>query len=287
MKDFWRALINLLLYGHFWIAAAALAMYLQTEVLLTGEWSFGLPQLVVGSGTLCLYALHRIVGLEHVSPFRDRGRFRIIARFRWHILGYLLVFGVLAGIGFLELPRYLQLTLVVPCVLALAYVLPLFGAGRRLRDLHYLKIFLIAIVWAWITGAVPARAAGLLGTFPAWLLIGERACFVFAITLPFDLRDREIDQFTGVKTIPAVIGPARTKRLALSILLLAAGFAVLNTHLGAYSLATFAGLLASLGVAAGLIWRARGTEADYYYTGWLDGTMILQFLLVWLAQHLH
>lgn len=284
MKDFWRALINLILYGHFWIAAAALSMYLQAEWLLTGRIDWGLPHLIVGSGTLCLYALHRVVGLQNIAPFKGRGRYRIIARFRWHIIGYLVFFGILAASGFLLLPAYLQLTLAVPCLLALAYVLPIFGAGRRLRDLHYLKIFLIAIAWAWITVAVPARAAGLLGTFPAWLMIAERSCFIFAITLPFDLRDREVDQFTGVKTIPAALGLGRTKQLAVAILLLATGWAALNAHLGTYSLPTLASLTGTFFLAGWLIWRARGTEADYYYTGWIDGTMILQFALVWLAQ---
>jgi 4-hydroxybenzoate polyprenyltransferase len=286
MKEYWRALVNFLLYGHFWIAAAALAMCWQTEWLLTGHLSFGWLPVVVTSGTLSLYALHRLVGLRSVAPFRHRGRFRVIARFRWHILLYLVVFGTVAAIGFFLLPSYLQWALATPCLLALAYVLPLFGAGRRLRDLHYLKIFLVAIAWAWITAAVPARAAGLLGTFPAWLLIAERSCFIFAITLPFDLRDREIDRFTGVQTLPRLLGPLRTKRLAAGVLLLTAAWAGLNAHLGTYSWPVLSGLWLALAVAGGLVWRARGTESDYYYTGWIDGTMILQFVLILFAEWL-
>ena len=280
MKELGWKLVNLVLYGHFWIAGAALAMYLQSGLLLTGRLVASRAALTVASGTLALYALHRLVGLRRVRPYQDRGRFRIIARFRHHIRVYLIAFGGAAGIGFLGLPGYLQSTMALPCLLALAYVLPLFGEGRRLRDLHYLKIFLIASAWAWLTAAVPAREAGLLGTFPAWLLIAERACFIFAITLPFDIRDQDIDDFTGVKTIPGTLGVSRAKSLAGGLLLAATALAGLNAFLGSYTPPVFFALIGSFALAAGLILRARGTETDYYYTGWIDGTMILQFLLV-------
>jgi hypothetical protein len=46
------------------------------------------------------------------------------------------------------------------------------------------------------------------------------------------------------------------------------------------------GLLISFAIAALLIFRSRGTESDYYYTGLIDGTMILQFLLVCISHWL-
>jgi hypothetical protein len=87
----------------------------------------------------------------------------------------------------------------------------------------------------------------------------------------------------GVKTIPGTIGQKRTKQLAAGLLLLATGLAGLNTYLGAYPTSVLGSLIFNFALAGWLLFRARGTESDYYYTGLIDGTMILQFLFVFLV----
>lgn len=273
-------LINLLFYGHFWIAGAALAMTIQSELLLTGHWAIGKLEGFIFCGTLALYALHRLVGLYLHPPTIPEGRYRVMTDFRIHILVYATLAGGLAAWFFFQLPSYLCWLLVAPAGIALAYVLP-FLNGRRLRDLPYLKIFLVALAWSWITVAAPARAAGLLWTVPTCLMLLERCFFIFAITIPFDIRDLAQDASTEVQTLPSFLGIAKAKRLAWIGLLLMGGAVLLNTWLNAYAPPVTAALFLSLLSSGYFIQRTRPERHDYYFTGLLDGTMILQWVLVW------
>ncbi|MCB0547243.1 MAG: hypothetical protein KDD19_06605 [Phaeodactylibacter sp.] len=276
-----RAIINFILYSNLWIALAALAMAAQTQFLLSGQVS---PTPLLGFiffATLLLYAAHRIVGLEKVQPFLEKGRFFVISRFQRHIIAYAAAAAVGAAFFFFQLSFHLQLAAVAPSLIALGYVLPLLSGRKRLRDLSYLKIFLIAIAWSWITVLLPALELGMGWSIPMIVMLLERAFFIFAITLPFDIRDLEVDAFNEVKTLPALLGYRRTKMLALACLLAMTALAGLNHHVDAYSTGAFTGILVSGLAAFVLAYFSDKVENDYYFSGLIDGLMVLQFGLVW------
>jgi 4-hydroxybenzoate polyprenyltransferase len=276
-----RSLINLLLYGHFWIAAAALAMTIQTHLLLEGSWNWSDLDAFIASGTLTIYALHRMVVLRLAGEHRPEGRFEIMETFRWHIIAYAALAAIIAAYFYWQLPASLKLSLLIPNLIALGYVLPLLN-GRRLRDLPYLKIFLISLSWAWITVIAPAQSVGLAIDRSILLMALERACFIFAITIPFDIRDMVQDQQAAVSTLPGQWGILRAKRTALVALMMMMLLVLLNFGLGYYTPGIGLGLFFSAISSAVLIWKATPERHDYYFTGLLDGTMILQLGLVWL-----
>ncbi len=282
MRKWLIPLIDLILYSNFWIALAALAMTLQTQLFLLGKLQYSPYWIFVFSGSLFLYALHRIVGLEKAKPFQESGRYQVIVTFKHHIQIYAALSILVSGFFFFLLPWPVQLSLFLPALLSLAYVVPVLKGKKRLRDVHFVKVFLIAIVWTWLTVFLPALELGLEQQLSTILMCMERVCFVFAITIPFDIRDLEIDQFNKVKTIPSRYGIKKSKAIALFLLAMALGFAYLNLYtLGISALQFLAYLLSSL-VAAFLIIKSTGERHDYYYTGLLDGTMILQAFLVFL-----
>jgi 4-hydroxybenzoate polyprenyltransferase len=277
-----RSFVDLILYGNFWIAACALAMGFQTQLLLlnTLHWT---PFLVfLFFGTLFLYAIHRIVGLEKVKVFTEKGRYRVIYQFRGHIWVY--AFIGLAVASWLFLFRFsleLQLLLLAPGLLSLAYVLPLFGKKRRLRDFHLLKIFLIALVWAWLTVLLPARELNVPYTPQLWWMLIERMLFIFAITVPFDIRDLSVDAHNQVRTLPAVLGIQASKRLSYLVIGLFCGVAAVEYGIGFYSFAALAGLILSAGFAVLYTALSDRIHHDYFFTALVDGAMILQLLFVW------
>ncbi len=255
-------------------------MVWQSEFLLFGSFGWTPYSGFVFFATLFLYAVHRLVGLTRVQPFRSAGRYRVIARFRRHIAFYALLAAGAGSWYYFQLPVAMQWQLLFPCLLSLAYVLPVFGGKKRLRDLHYIKIFLIAIAWAWITVLTPAAARAWALTVPTLLMALERALFIFSITLPFDIRDLEVDAHTGVHTLPARFGPSRTRLLAAAAL---AGMLLcswLNYRLDVYQGSTLAALSGSALLSYALIHFADRVEHDYYFSGALDGMMLLQFLMV-------
>lgn len=279
MRALLIALLDLILYSNLWIAVAAVGMAAQTQHLLLSR---GEPTALLGFiffATLFLYAVHRIVGLRKSKPFQEEGRYAVIARFRSHIVFYAAMAGLCAGLFLLQMPFQLIAGLVAPCFLALLYVVPVWK-GYRLRDLHYVKIFLIAITWTWITVFLPALELGMAWSIPLYIMLAERALFVFAITIPFDIRDMDIDAFNRVKTLPAALGVRASQRLAGISLLLMLLLVTLNYYWDVYSIGAYVALVASACLSGLLVFLADRSRHDYYFTGAVDGMMVVQFLLV-------
>lgn len=273
-----RRFVDLLLYGHFWIAAAALAMSVQTRFLLSGEWSWSPLDGFVAAGTLTIYALHRLVAM-YLSGVSQGSRFLIMEHYRWHIIAYAGIAAVITAYFYFQLSFELQLSLLVPNLIALAYILPLLN-GRRLRDLPYVKIFLIALAWAWITVVAPAQSLHITLDDNLLAMAGERAFFIFAITIPFDIRDLALDQGAQVDTLPGIWGIVKAKKVALAALFIMLIFVGYNYGQGTYTIENALALLLSIAISALLIFGSNPRRHDYYYTGLLDGTMIMQAVLV-------
>jgi 4-hydroxybenzoate polyprenyltransferase len=275
-----KKVIDLILYGNFWIAFGALALTAQTQFILGHplEWN---PLLgFVFCATWLLYALHRIVGILQLTEFLEVERFRVIAQFRHHIIAY----AVIAGIGtiwyFFQLPLRVQFTSVIPSLFSLSYVLPVFGRKRRLRDFDQIKIYLVAFTWAWVTVALPVVYwdANAIGTCSLMFL--ERMLFIFAITLPFDIRDLQVDGQTKVQTLPAILDIKKIFQLAKGLLITALILVGVNFGLGFYSWQITTALSLSLFSTMFLIPLSNTERHDYFYSGLMDGTIILQGVLI-------
>jgi len=175
----------------------------------------------------------------------------------------------------------IQLSLIIPGIISLGYVIPFLKGKKRLRDFNHIKIFLIAIVWSWVTVFLPALEIEATNSLSVWLMILERALFIFAITLPFDIRDLKVDSHSEVQTIPAVIGIEKTKTLGTASLFLAFILSLINWFSVNYNVSILLGISASFISTWFFIRQSDKIKHDYFFTGLIDGTMILQFILIW------
>mgnify|MGYP000285845633 CR=1 FL=1 len=103
--------------------------------------------------------------------------------------------------------------------------------------------------------------------------------FVFAITIPFDIRDLQLDDLSQ-RTIPQVIGIEKSITLANVLLFLGA---VLGWVCVAYSAAAFTGLLMSYVLTSIILSFVKKETKELYYSGLIDGTIALQAATVILA----
>ena len=135
----------------------------QTQILLGQDVASSPLVGLIFCATLVIYALHRIVGISKVTDLLDIERFHVIRTYQSHILLYAIIATAIGSIFFFYLNTQVQITLILPALLSVAYVLPFIGKKRekRLRDIHFIKIFLIAIVWAYVTVLLPAVELGL------------------------------------------------------------------------------------------------------------------------------
>lgn len=271
---------------------------MQTQYLLTGQgWPSPVLLLLFG-GTLFVYGLHRLAagvvaaarrlfpGLSDYlgftvvqdGPWQASPRHIALQRYRPVLLLSTVLGAFLCALAVFQLPLSLYPHLWPAVFIALAYSLP-FLSGRRLRDLSYLKIFLIAPVWAWLTVVLPASELGLHGSSVLFMFV-ERACFIFALALPFDIRDQALDHSLGVRTLPMALGRRGTRALAVASLVLAAAAAAFNLYGGAYGPATCLALLLTFALTYAIVHLAHPHRPDAYFTGLADGVLLLQPLLV-------
>lgn len=279
MKKWSNKAIDLILYSNFYIACCAVTFIFQTQLLLTGRFTLSPVVQLVFCATLVIYALHRLVGLFKVKDFIGEGRYFVINKFQSHIWIYAVI-GVLYGAYcFFQVNNTIKLLLVLPAFFSLGYVLPIFGKQKnlRLRDFGGLKIFLVAFVWAYVTVLLPALEIGIWNTSIGWMFL-ERAFFVFAITLPFDIRDLKVDGHNDVQTIPAKIGIRTTVQLAHGLLVL-----VLAISFLLYAFPVFIAMCVSTLSTAVFIRLSPSQQHDYFFSALLDGTILIQFLLVWIS----
>ncbi len=275
-----RKLSNLILYSSLWIGACAAALVTFTYDV-TGS-GIGLDAYVgfVFCGTLVLYAIHRLTGIKRVKVFEYHGRFAVIRKYRSHIIIYGLIGAVGACYFLIHLPMNIIWWLILPGVISFMYVVPL-GKQKRWRDYALVKIFLVSSVWSTLTGLIPFVHTGLVDYSSATLLFFERALFIFAIAIPFDIRDMYVDDSSGLKTLPQVIGIRRSKILALILLCISAALTFLLIYLHIYDQRLICPYLIVFVVTCILIWKSQTDMDDHYYSGLLDGTMFLLAFVYW------
>jgi 4-hydroxybenzoate polyprenyltransferase len=156
------------------------------------------------------------------------------------------------------------------------YYLPL-GVIGRLRELPFLKVFLISFTWAVATVLLPL-AYIIYPVFSLdilWLVL-ERFIFLLAITIPFDVRDIRIDAAKGLVTLPSKLGLKGA--LYLTFILLLVYLVISAVHFG-FGNILFVRTLCVFFVLI-LIQKISLKKTTYYYTGLIDGSIIFQSVLI-------
>lgn len=143
------------------------------------------------------------------------------------------------------------------------------------RNIPYLKIFLIAYVWASATVIFPMLHEDLIIQTPKIIgLFFERFFFTLAITIPFDIRDKEGDKKVGLNTLVSLLSPQRSKILALSLLIVCA-ILIYNFHTN-----YFIHFVIVYVLTAFLILFSSNKRSEWYFTGFIDGLFVLEFLIL-------
>lgn len=269
-----RKVVDFYLYSSIHIAlGAALSILLCYGIFVeipTSDYA-----IFVFFSTLFIYCAHRIVGIQKVKQFENEGRFAVIKKYKLHLVLYTVLGGIAAGYFYLNLASKIKLYLILPGIISLLYVLPIFSKNKRLRDFDHIKIYLIAIIWGLVIGWIPYIEIKGTFDFKGLLFFLEKTVFIFAITIPFDIRDLKVDENIKVSTIPSRIGAHKSYQLSVLTLIVCIVIVAILSYFQVYNLKT--GLALSVGylITIGLVLLSKGKTDDYYYSGLLDATIIL------------
>jgi len=237
--------------------------------------------LLVGGGALAMYLALRIDGARRA----ERNAFTP-DRLLWVQQHQALAWGLLfmglfvGGMGFFGVAAPVRLFLLPAAALGLAYGWPLLPLPLRwrLRRRNFLKIVLSGLVWAWVSVVLPGVGGDAAGSSLVWWLFGSRFLLVVGVTLPFDIRDIEQDRIVRLETVATAFGVRRTQHLAWICLAGSCGL-----MLGQLSPALWLAYSAPCALAAWGVAQARPDGREYWYLGLLDGTVVLQAVLVGVA----
>ncbi len=169
------------------------------------------------------------------------------------------------------------LILFIPLVLiTVLYSVPfLAGFQKSLRGISYLKIFLVAFVWAGVTSSIPLIKNGYRLNVNMAIIFLQRFLFVVVLTLPFEIRDMQLD-FENVKTLPQKIGVQLTKKVGFAMLLFALVFEFIITQ----DLITRNVFLTVCFALLILLMRSKENQSKFYSSFWVESLPILWWVLL-------
>lgn len=282
------ALLHFYLYSSFHIAICAVAITSYSYFTLSHQIIDYHYIRFVGASTLLLYSLHRIIGINKSDSYATKGRFAIIIKYKSHLIIYSIVSALYCLYTFYTFDWNRKLLLAIPAALSLSYSLPIFIGGKRLRDFHFIKIFLIATCWALITCTIPYyESIKYQFDIPhnyrtIFLATIDRGLFIFAITIPFDIRDRDVDKSNNVQTLATKFSDKSLKRISLIALIVATIISMLLYTQDAHSTLTLLPIILTYTITSFLVYVTHQRRSDYFFTGLLDSTMILPLILFFL-----
>lgn len=285
IKKTLQSIFDFLLFSNIFMSLCAVAQGLVTFYLIGSKPVLPVIGLLFTS-TLGIYNFCILI-TKPEKP--DNSQYK---RLRWFYAHYRLMvtFTIVSLLSLIPLFFLMsfesKILLIFLSIISFLYGIPLFSLGGQkfgLRNIPGLKQFLITLVWTMSTVLLPILEAqhyyltniSLRDTI---ILIAKRFLFIAALTVPFDIRDLFEDRQLGVKTVAVMWGE---KNAYLFCQILLAGYIVLlflfrNNGFNP----DFWALTITAVLTGWLIFKSKWEKNEYYYFFYLDGVLILQYLIL-------
>lgn len=233
--------------------------------------------------TLFIYNAAQLKIVLH-EPHADAKQTFTISGGRQHImlcaLSIVLVFAGLAASHYFNILIFL-----FTAALSVFYMMPFAKNGKPVKGFRnhlILKNVVLSLVWAFATVTFPLATEVNL-TFDSGIIFMflRRFFFIYALTVVYDIRDIHRDELVGMKTLAVRFGDKGAKAIALVLLLFFVVFIAVdpvlnNTSNRSLAIALYISAFVTAMIIAGTT-RKRGAN---YYSYVIDGSMVVQFVLV-------
>jgi 4-hydroxybenzoate polyprenyltransferase len=284
MNKYLRQALDFLLYSNIFIALCAVSQGLVTYWLVEAKPDTYVLGLLFCS-TLALYNFSILLSKPEKPEI---SRFQ---RVRWIFSHYrlMITLTIISSIAIIPLSFFLNtssnILLIGLGLISIAYNLPIFSIDDTrfsLRNIPGVKLFIIAMVWAASCVLLPIfEIAGnnysTITLNETILLFLKRLFFIAAIAVQFDVRDIFQDKSNRLKTIPVIFGE---KNSLLICQVLLASYLLLLFNFTKKIDGNFFALSLTILLSGWLIFKSKWKKNEYYYFLLLDGTMILQLIML-------
>ena len=267
--------VDFLLKTSLFTACCATALCMATGCLINGSRTsiFNQLHVLVFGSTLLVYNAPRLIP-------RPYGRQRPPQKLKPWYRFFFFAGMAMTVYGLWGLSLQMLLTSGALGLLAFAYYLPLlpFKNKKRIRDIGWLKISVLAVVWTTATAVLPIIYWDkLLVNYPVEILI--RFVFIFMLCVLFEIRDVRDDIRNNIHTLPHKVGVGNSYRLINTGLVVFCLLSILQYTRFPIPQRLVGALLTAV-VTWGVVQYIRRYPSERAYLVLADGVMLVYALLV-------
>ena len=291
LKKVLKSVLDFLLFSNLFIAICAVAQGLITYHLLK----------VPADKYVLAFIFFATIGLYNFSMLLSKPKKpeeSPYIRVRWIFAHHRMIISItlisllcLIPLGLLYLSIESKVLMLFTGIIAVGYNIPFLTLNNQhigLRNIPGIKLFLIAMVWSVSCVLLPVvelQHSFKVNISPSdtLLLVVKRFLFIAAITVPFDIRDLFQDKLYSLKTIPVMLGEKKAYIFCQFLLL---GYLLLLILFRQANYLDISAVFLNLAVTGWLIFKSNIRKNEYYYFFYLDGTMLLQYLLLVIFNYL-
>lgn len=268
-----RKFVEIIIYGNVWISLGAVALTLNTFLVMDWEINKNLLSLVFFA-TVLSYCFQRVV--RHTSDATiNSNRHQWVFNQKNILYVFITISSCVSAYLFFTLFTLYDLVYFLPLIaIALFYAVKMFS--KSLRDVPSLKIILIAFSWAAVTVLIPAYLNQELTTNKVCFLFILNFTYIFALVIPFDIRDLSFDE-SDKKTIPQLIGMKPAKLAATFLLIACCIISVLLLEHAMFLIPVYI-------VSALLMINVNEKRKEFYYAFGIDGLILLFPISTWIVK---
>ena len=274
-----KKFFNFFLFSSIFIALCAVALCMETNILLGLPFNnFSFYCFVFGA-TLLQYNLHYV---SKTVAVKDSLRFEWSQRNKGiHIV--LLIAGFLLIIFSLFSFRLQHFfVLIILGAIAFLYSFPIlpFGRKKRIKEYGILKITTLALLWTLVSVWFPANAMPYDTILFSFVFV-KRFVFMLILCLLFDVRDYQVDFEKNIRTFPVILGIKNAYSFAYLLLILLSLLSLFQfwyLKQPGFLIAMVISILAT----AFTIRYTKKNNSDIVFLAGIDGMMLLQAALIFL-----
>ncbi|MDF1675889.1 MAG: UbiA family prenyltransferase [Vicingaceae bacterium] len=280
--------IHLIVFSNFFVSLCVAALTYRTFLYFNFPPSNALLVLVF-SATYFIYNFQRLVRMnqKEIDEANIGFRMRWVYKNKQPIIFTIVITAIIIIVSLFYIDIKTIIVLAIMGLFSVVYVVRFIPYNKKwlaLRDIPYLKIFVIAFVWTLVTGLLPLVNNIEQINLHYILFLVKQFLFVFAITIPFDIRDMKYDIEKGIKTFPLVVG---VKKVIILGVLLLLGFIAIAS----YEFLVFQNITMSLWIAeiitillvAVLLLLSKKQQPELFYSLIIEGTSLLLAITVLLS----
>ena len=248
-----------IIYGNIWMALGAVSLTYSSSIIMYDRVSIPIL-LIVFFATLIGYNYQTLISVRAFKNNSPKDEWFLANINLIKMIGYVsficCIYLCVDNFSVKEMVLFLPFFLITLC-----YRWPILGVA--LRDIPYLKIFLIALTWGFVTVLLPQYSEHDLVL--NWSLILNNSLYILGITIPFDIRDLETDS-RSKKTIPQLFGVARALFIAVICISISGYLYYIEGYLALTLVCLFSVIIIMFSIKK---------RPDWYFSFIIDGLLLL------------